>query len=253
MEKIFIENKHGEKIAVLVDKVAEPVGLAFIAHGLGDSKDSLHVQKITETLLANNYNVVRFDARNTFGESDGKFEDATVTSYLEDLETVIAWAKKQKFYFAPFVLCGHSIGAMTTVLYAEKNPQEVKALAPFSVVVNADLSKEQYTAEELKDWEQSGWLTEDWGWSEIHLKYAYWQSKMNYNLLKEVDKLVMPALLVVGEHDHCTFPKHQQILFDHLPGKKELHIIKDAPHTLRDERHLLELQSILDKWLKSLN
>lgn len=253
MEKIFIENKHGEKIAILVNEVKEPVGLVFIAHGQGDSKNSLHIEKIAETFLVNNYNVVRFDARNSFGESFGKFEDATVTSYLEDLEDVISWAKKQDFFIQPFIICGHSIGSMTAALYAEEHPLEIKALAPFSVVVNAELSKEQYTPEELQNWKDSGWLVEDWGQTKIHLKYAYWESKMKYNLLSAVDKLTMPVLLVVGENDCCTPSRHQEILFDHLPGKKEFHIIKDSPHTFRSEKNLQELQEILDRWLKTLN
>ncbi|MCX6795267.1 MAG: alpha/beta hydrolase [Candidatus Falkowbacteria bacterium] len=253
MEKIFIENKLGEKIAILIDKAVKPAGLAFIAHGLGDNKDSLHIQKIAEIFLNNNYSVVRFDTRNTFGESAGKFEDATVTNYLEDLEEVINWSKKQDFFISPFILCGHSIGSMTAAVYAEKHPQEVKALAPFSAVVNAELSKEQYSPEELKNWQDSGWLVEDWDGREIRLKYAYWQSKMKYDLLPAVDKLTMPVLLVVGENDHCTLPRHQKILFDRLSGEKEFHIIKDAPHTFRSEKNLQELQIILDNWLKTLN
>jgi len=63
----------------------------------------------------------------------------------------------------------------------------------------------------------------------------------------------MPVLLLTGELDESTPPKHQKLLFDKLPGKKEFHIIKNAPHTFKDEQHLNEVYQVLDKWIKSIN
>lgn len=67
-------------------------GLAFVMHGLGGFKEQPHLQVMAKAFLANGYTVVRFDTTNTFGESDGRYEDATTTNYYEDLEAVIAWA-----------------------------------------------------------------------------------------------------------------------------------------------------------------
>jgi pimeloyl-ACP methyl ester carboxylesterase len=72
-------------------------------------------------------------------------------------------------------------------------------------------------------------------------------------LLDNASKLIMPVLLIVGELDESTPPKHQQILFDVLPGKKELHIIKNCPHTFRDQEHLDEVYNILRSWIKKIN
>jgi len=62
----------------------------------------------------------------------------------------------------------------------------------------------------------------------------------------------MPVLLIVGENDNGTPPEHQQILFDALPGPKEMHIIQGAPHTFRDPKHLAEVKTIFAKWVQSL-
>jgi dipeptidyl aminopeptidase/acylaminoacyl peptidase len=61
----------------------------------------------------------------------------------------------------------------------------------------------------------------------------------------------MPVLLMVGDLDKSTPIEHQKILFDKLPGKKEIHIIKGSPHTFKDPKHLEEIKSIFDKWIKS--
>jgi pimeloyl-ACP methyl ester carboxylesterase len=236
-----------------VEESEDQKGLAFVMHGLGDSKDSRHIKKFSKCFLDNNYTVVRFDTTNTFGESDGVFEDANITNYYEDLEDVISWSKTKNFYQEPFILCGHSLGAISSAFYAENYPEKVKALAPFSTVVNVELSKQTYTKEDLANWEKTGWLVEDWGaQGKIRLKWSYMEEKEKYDLIKKADKLIMPVLMIVGELDNCTLPEHQRILFDVLPGKKEIHIIKNAPHTFRESEHLKEVYGILDSWIKNL-
>lgn len=156
MEKIFIKNRKNQNVSVIVEKAINQSGLAFVMHGLGDSKDSEHIRTFATCFLDNNYTVVSFDTTNTFGESDGVFEDANITNYYEDFEDVISWTEKQDFFQKPFILCGHSLGAICSAFYAENNPEKIKALAPFSTVINAELSKQNYSNEELADWEKTG-------------------------------------------------------------------------------------------------
>ena len=253
MEKIFIKNRKNKNISVVVEKADNQIGLAFVMHGLGDSKDSDHIRTFVNCFLDNNYTVVSFDTTNTFGESEGVFEDANITNYYEDFEDVINWTKKQDFFQKPFILCGHSLGAICSAFYAENNPEEIKSLAPFSTVINAELSRQTYSKEELIDWEKTGWLTEDWGaQGKIRLKWSYMKEKEKYDLLKRVNNLTMPVLMIVGELDNCTPPEQQKVLFDKLPGKKEMHIIEKAPHTFRTKNHLNEIYKIIDNWIKSL-
>lgn len=251
--KQFIKNRNNQNISVVTEMAKNPKGLVFVMHGLGDSKDSDHIKTFSQCFLDNDYNVVRFDVRNTFGESEGKFEDANITNYYEDLEDVINWSKSQDFYQEPFILCGHSLGAICSAFYAENYPEQVKALAPFSTPVNADLSKKNYTKEELVNWEKNGFIVEDWGDFEVKIKWSYMKEKEKYDLLKKVEKLKMPVLLIVGELDDTTLPENQQILFTALPGEKELHIVKSAPHTFRDKNHLGEVYSILSRWVEKIN
>ena len=251
MEKIYIKNRKEQKIAVIIEKSQSSRGLVFITHGLGDSKDSPHIEMFAKCFRDNNFDLIRFDTANSFGESDGRFEEASITNYYEDLEDVIAWASNQSFYCEPFILCGHSLGAICSALFAEKYPKKVKALAPISCVVSGTLSKEQYTNEELEDWQKSGWLVETWPNGDVRLPWSYMEDEMKYDLLSDINKLTMSTILIVGEFDHCTSPRHQQILFDNLPGQKGIYLIKGAPHTFSSPEHLEEIYKILDKWLKT--
>ena len=76
--------------------------------------------------------------------------------------------------------------------------------------------------------------------------------RLKYDVLDSVDKLNMPVLLIVGDQDDSTPPEHQQILFDKLPNGKELHIIKNAPHTFKEKEHLDEIKIILKGWITTV-
>ena len=258
MQKVFIKNRKDQKVAVIFEEAETPKGLAFVMHGLGGYKEQPHLEAITESFKENKYTVVRFDTTNTIGESEGNFEDATITNYYEDLEDVIKWSGAQKWYMEPFVLVGHSLGGISTALFAENYPAKVKALAPISTVVSGVLSVEahkRFSSEEFKIWEETGWLearSQSKPGVVKRLKWSHIADRLKYDLLPNVNKLTMPVLLVVGENDTRTPLDHQKILFNVLSGPKELHVIKGSPYTFRDPAHLQELKNILSQWIEKI-
>jgi len=224
-------------------------------HGLSGNKNELHIRSIAEAFLDAGYTVVTFDTTNTFGESDGQFEDATLTGYYNDLEDVINWATGQPWYTEPFVLSGHSLGGIATSLYAERYPVRVAALAPISSVISGELSLQapKYTPQELERWKTDGFrLFKRSDGTEKRLKWACMEDRLKYDLLPEAHKLIMPVLLVVGSDDDSTPPRHITQLFDKLPGKKEMHIIEGAIHTFDKAAERQELQGIVRSWLEGL-
>ena len=76
--------------------------------------------------------------------------------------------------------------------------------------------------------------------------------RLKYDVLPKADRLKMPVLMAVGEKDNHTPLKHQQLLFDKLPGKKEIHVIKGAYHTFREPNHLAEIKQIFLNWLEAV-
>lgn len=256
MEKLTIKNRKEQNMVVTVEKPDNPTGLVFVMHGLGGFKEQDHVQTFAEAFRTKGFTVVMFDTTNTIGESDGLYEDATITNYYEDLEDVIAWAGKQDWYMEPFWLAGHSLGGICISLFAAKNSDKVKAIAPISTVVSGALSLEAHGKEEMEEWERTGWqIRESSSKPGVmkKLKWSHIEDRLKYDLLPMADKLTMPVLMIVGDKDKSTLPAHQQILFEKLPGEKEIHIIKDAPHTFREDRHLKEIKQIFLDWIDKYN
>ena len=254
MKKI-IKNRDNQNISIIIEETADQKGLAFIMHGLGGFKEQPHLQAIAQAFKDAGFTTIIFDTTNTLGkgESGGNYEDATVTNYYADLEDVINWAEKQSWYQEPFCLMGHSLGGICTALYAENHPNKVKGLAPISTVISGKLSatteKHVNIAEE---WEKTGWrITESISQPGItkKLKWSHMTDRLKYDLLLQVQKLTMPMLLIVGDQDNSTPIKHHEILYDELPAKKEMHIIKNGPHTFKDLEHLKEIKNIFDNWI----
>jgi len=255
MKKLFIKNRKGQNLSVIIEGEDNKIGLAFIMHGLGGFKEQPHIKTFADAFLENGYIIVRFDTTNTIGESDGKMEDATLTNYYEDLEDVINWAKGESWYREPFVLVGHSLGGISIILYALKFTEKIKAIAPISTVVSGEFSLKAHGEDFYKDWEDKGireWESSSRPGFMKRLKWSHVLDRRKYNILPEANKLKIPVLLIVGDLDETTPLKHQKLLYEKLTGKKELHIIKGAEHTFREENHLKEIKEIFLNWIESL-
>ncbi len=246
-KKINIKNRKNQKIVILLDISKKQKGLAFVMHGLSGFKEQPHIAAFAQAFKEEGFTVVRFDTTNTFGESEGNYEDATVTNYYEDLEDVIGWSKNQQWYEEPFCLAGHSLGGICTALYAEKHPEKVKALAPISTVVSGRLSLKTPKYKVHKEMKASGWINEKNG---LKLKWSHMEDRLKYNLLDNAAKLNMPVLMIVGDEDESTPEEHQKLLYDKLPGKKEFHVIAGAPHTFKEKSHLETIKHIFRHWIE---
>lgn len=258
LEKLFINNRKSQKICVLTELTENPTGLVFVMHGLGGYKEQPQIETLAEVFKEQNFDVIRFDTTNSFGESDGKYEEATLTNYYQDLEDVIAWAEQQSWYQPQFVLTGHSFGGFCTAFYAENFPEKVKALAPISPVVSGELSLKAhklYYPKELQEWQETGWkITESLSKPGLYKKlpWSHMEDRLKYDLAPKADKLTMPKLLIVGEKDTSTSAAYIEEFFEKLPSKKEQHIIPNAPHTFREADELNQIKQLVDGWVRSL-
>lgn len=261
MQKFTIKNRKGLEIVGNILTPENPKGLSFLLHGLGGFKEQIHIEILADILFDNNYIVVNFDATNSIGESDGKYEDATMQNHYEDLVDVINWAKTQIWYKEPFVLAGHSLGGFAVAKYAEEFPNEVKAVFPYAAVFsgqdNLDASN-KFQPEELEEWKKTGWkirTSNSKPGTELKLPWSHMEERLTHDLKPKADKIIMPILFVVGEKDESCPPYQQKNFYDLITTNtnKEFHIVKNAPHTFREQEHLDELKEIFNNWLKKLN
>ncbi len=189
---------------------------------------------------------------------------------MSDLEDVIEWASKnldefglsstaiiKATYIEPFILVGHSLGAMSVAYYTERFPEKVKALSPLSTTVSGKLSIDARPAEEVEKWKNLGYQETVRSSSEVRkLKWLHMEDRLKYDLLEKAEQIRVPLLMLVGDLDLLTPSHHQQLLFDAVATStedKELHIIKNAGHNIGAPDTLAQVREIFEKWLVKIN
>jgi pimeloyl-ACP methyl ester carboxylesterase len=248
MERLILPNRHGEKIIGIIDTPPNPHGMAIIMHGLGGHKEEHVLKTMAHTFVAQGIVAVRFDTTKGLGESDGKYEDATTTNFIEDLEDVIEHAGNQPWFREPFYLAGHSLGGLATTVYAERHSNRVKALAPIATVISGELTAEVRGPEYIEEWRRNGRRTEE-NPELPGLKWKHMEDRLRYDVLPQARDLSMPILMIVGENDTHSPVPHQKVLFERITAPKELHIIQDAPHELDSPGQNDQIQTLFSSWI----
>jgi len=145
---------------------------------------------------------------------------------------------------------------MTTLLFSEKHPKQIKAIDPISTSISGKLTIDRYKNQKIySGWKKTGYQIAYSGTKPGLIKKLKWDYLIDvkkYDVLKNAPKLKMPVLLITGSKDISCPPKHQRLLYKKLPGPKEFHIIKNAPHTFRKKKHLQEIKKIMKDWIKKL-
>ncbi|MDP2820782.1 MAG: alpha/beta fold hydrolase [bacterium] len=250
-----IKNRKGLNVVVLVEQAKKQENLVFLMHGFGSFKEFPLIEEIARIFKANNFTVVRFDATNSIGESDGELQDGTITGYCEDLNDVIIWAENQEWHQEPFLLAGHSAGGYCVSEYAAENPKEVKALAIFSPFISGKLFIE---TDEIKavlpEWEKTGIRKWESSSSQGVIKksgYQFIEDSLKLNILDSADKIKCPVLFVSGGKDLIIPIKDQKLFFDKLNTQKDFYLIKGADHNLKNEENFQDLRKIVENWSKN--
>jgi pimeloyl-ACP methyl ester carboxylesterase len=253
--KLNLVNRKGQKIVGVLKIPAEAVrGTCVVQHGWGGNKEKPTIQAMENGCLEAGFQTFNFDTTNSFGESDGDYEQSTLTLHKEDLEDVVKWVQQQDWFLLPLALTGHSMGADAVTEYAEKYPHEVSYLIPVAPTVSGDLSfaaHRKSRAEELEKWEREG-VHETVG-KDGNLKRKHWfqmTDRLNHDLLPNASRLIMPMLLIVGSRDESCPPDHVRKLFDAIPeGNKKMVLIPDAPHSFYEREEQEACTTAIREWL----
>lgn len=253
MGELVIKNRKDQNLSVLIEKNDRNKGLVILMHGLGGYKELPLLKTLSETLNNLGYSTIRFDTTNSFGKSDGLFEDALTTNHYKDLEDVITWAKEQEFFIGPFILAGHSTGGLCINLFAAKNPSKVKAIILLSPPVSSNLNYEKCSEEFLDNWKKQGFFEWQDNGENKKLKWGFMEDLKKYNILKYAKSLTMPTLILSGEKDAENPIKHQRLLYNKLKCPKEMKIIKGGEHHLDKPAQLKEITKHIKNWIIRLD
>lgn len=255
-QEIFaIMNRYGKKI-VGISRVPTNtvIGTAVLQHGHGSTKESRTLRALEESLLLTGFRVVRFDATNGVGESDGRYEDARPSLHAEDFGDVVAWVQGQRRWTAGVLLvAGHSMGGFSAIRYAQQHLADVGAVILLAPLVSGKIrleTMEQRNPGILKKWQDVGHIGHISSRSKKpRLKpWDFAVDMEQQDLLPDACKLTMPVLVIAGGLDERISSEHIDVFMNAIPpDNKELYVIRHAGHNFGS--YTIELQRAINLWL----
>ncbi|UCG95639.1 MAG: alpha/beta fold hydrolase [archaeon] len=254
-EKTHFKNSRGQKLCGIlnVPDGRGPFPTVIICHGFKGNKNSPIYSYLSREFQRAGILAFRFDFHG-HGESDGHFEDVTISQEVKDLKRAIGFISKNKLVDKEKIgLTAHSLGSFVILRYVA-NFNIVKALIPMSPISDfVDFQKDlKSQSEDYDSWKEKG-----------HAHFYYpridrWY-RLNYNfyidgmkspdIYSEAEKISCPVLIFHGKNDSAININQSKELLKHVKSEHEF-IILDEPHVYRK---FSSLKLVADKsidWLK---
>lgn len=252
-EKITFKNSKCQKlIGVLYtddSKVKEEgVPLVIFCHGYRSTKETSKTIPLAEKITSNKLCFFAFDFSGR-GESDGKFEDTTITNYINDLKCAIDHFSKE---YKDIIIIGSSFGGLV-VLQQASSDKRIKALALLSPVSCFPYKKtEEYSPEKVKEWKDKGYIyTESIRFGQMKINYGFYADGLRYNDYSVYDTIKIPVLIIHGTKDESVSISFSRNLIKHLKNNKFIEL-KDADHTYTKEEDFRRAMDEISKFVEEV-
>ena len=226
--KLYFKNKKGDKLCgVLVEAANKNHPVVILCHGFHSTKDNNTNTRLQVMLKEKSIATFRFDFYG-HGESEGKFEDITVSEAVEDLLCAIELLKKKGY--KKIGLIGASFGGLTSLLTAAKSKDLLFLGLKCPATNFLEIELTHRTKENLQEWKREGfsYYKNDEG-ETYRLNYMFFQDLKKNNGFIVADKIRIPTLIVHGEADEIVPVKQSESLYKLIPNCK-LAIIPNADH-----------------------
>jgi dipeptidyl aminopeptidase/acylaminoacyl peptidase len=227
-KKIYFKNKKGNKLCgVLVSPDNKNHPIVILCHGFHSTKDNNTNTRLKELLKDKSIATFRFDFFG-HGESEGKFEDITVSQAVEDLLSAIDLLKKKGY--KKIGLIGASFGGLTALLAASKSKDLLFLGLKCPATNFLEIELIHRTKENLQEWKREGFSYYKNEEGETYrLNYKFLQDLKKNNGFVVADKIRIPTLLVHGDADDIVPVEQCESLYKVIPNCK-LAIIPKADH-----------------------
>lgn len=250
-EKIVFKNSKDIKLDGRLSNPSENKDklIVILCHGLSLSKDSRVTIDLYERLKELKISTFRFDFYG-HGESEGKFEDITLSEAIDDILKAIEYLKS--LGYKKIGLFGMSFGGYASLITASlsKNIVSLGLMCPVSNYLgNIILERSK---ESIKNWEQIGFIYyTSMLKGKQRLNYSLYQDSKKYDGWESSRNIKIPVLVVHGNSDK-NVPIEQSRRLCSLLSNRKFKIIKGADHSFSKEEHYKEALDLFVKWFKEL-
>lgn len=210
--------------------VSSPVPCVVILHGFCDERNELNFvhRELAQRLEEEGIGSFRFDF-NGSGESEGRFEDMTISSEIEDAQNALAFVQDLDWVDDSKIgLHGLSLGGCVASMTAGRNPESIAALSLWCPAADLpyNLRKKLLLGLDVSDVEEKGYMDVEG----LKCGVGFYRDAIVLDPYAEAARYTGPVNLVHGSEDITASPecslKYKEIFGD----RANLLIVDGAEH-----------------------
>ena len=223
-EKLIFKNSKGQKIVgVLYSPDKKDFPVTIYCHGYRYTKEACKAPMMADKLTKYGIGLFAFDFSGR-GESDGNFEDTTITQYINDLNCCIDFISK---YTDKIALIGESFGGFIVLLESIKNNKirSVVLLSPISRFPHKN--RDEYA--DISGWKKRGYsFTRSKRFGELKINYSFYEDGLKYQN-QDFKNIKISTLIFHGDKDESVDFNDSIKLSKYIKNSK-LIILEGADH-----------------------
>ncbi len=221
--------------------------VVIVCHGFTGTKEGGgRAVEMGDALAMRGYSTLLFDFTGC-GESEGDFQDISLTGQLDDLDSVAAWCRSKGY--KRLILNGRSFGGTTVFKYAALN-KDISAVCTWAAVARVrDLFHNYSGGVEISGPEDEIVIIEGEEGT-VHLKKRFFYDLRKHDLIESASLLDSCRLLIIHGSDDQSVPLEDAcLLYQAASVPKKLAIIEGADH--RFTNHIEQVWETFFEWLDS--
>lgn len=248
-KEVFFLNKQKEKLSGVLHLPNKKTKKAVIVcHGFGANKNSLWIPKLCHALAKEGYCALRFDFAGN-GKSEGEFSESDCEKEKQDLSFAIKFMREKKY--STIATIGHSMGGTVALMNTANNAHEIKAVIAIAAAIHTKKVEDKIlTPKEKKELHTKGQIRIHTGDTHHTLKKSFFCAFEKQKVLKGVQKIKAPILLIHGSEDHTIPLQESESAKKEVPRLK-LTVIDGGSHTLMRGESANILIKTATTWLKA--
>lgn len=247
-ELLAFQDAKGRRVSAVFSGPSPPAqGVVVLCHGFLSSKNSTTNKALTRMLNEAGIATFRFDFFGQ-GESEGLFEDITVSLAVEQADAAVALVRSRGY--DRIGLAGSSFGGLVAILTTAQR-HDIACLALKCPVVDfAEELRLEFGPDELARWQSTNTIPNLMGGAgRVRLNYGMYEDCLRHVAYEPASRIVAPTLIVQGARDELV-PLHQsQRLLSALQGPKRLDLLPEADHQFTRGEDFRTMTAAMTEWL----
>jgi uncharacterized OsmC-like protein/alpha-beta hydrolase superfamily lysophospholipase len=242
--RMTFPGSHGYELAARLDLPAGDVRAhALFAHCFTCTKDIFAARHIAAKLASLGIAVLRFDFTG-LGSSKGEFQNTNFSSNVEDL--IFAADHLRRYYRAPAILIGHSLGGAAVLAAAHRVP-EAKAVVTIAAPSDVAHVLHNFRAH-LDDIERDGVADVTLAGRTFPISRNLVQDARRQALEQHVANLRKALLVMHAPRDQFVGIEHASAIFAAAKHPKSFVSLDSADHLLSDTSDAAYAAEVLAAW-----